>query len=92
MVVLEAMAGQLPVAAANVGGIPDLVEHEKTGVLFDPTSASNMEDSVRRLSDDVDLAKQMAEAARDQALQKFQPSTVAQRHLEVYNEVLQRRS
>ncbi|MCI0351074.1 MAG: glycosyltransferase family 4 protein, partial [Acidobacteriales bacterium] len=36
MVVLEAMASGLPVAAANVGGVPELVDDGVTGLLFDP--------------------------------------------------------
>jgi glycosyltransferase involved in cell wall biosynthesis len=35
-VVLEAMAAGVPVVAAEAGGIPDLVEHEENGVLYDP--------------------------------------------------------
>lgn len=92
MAVLEAMAAGLPVAAANVGGVPDLVNDGETGHLFDPNSASSMEISVTRLLDDVDLAGRVAKAARDQALQKFQPRVVAQQHLDVYEEVLRARS
>jgi len=92
MVVLEAMAAGLPVAAANVGGVPDLVRDGETGVLFSPTDESSMAASVRRLLDDVDLAQRTAKTARDQAVQKFQPRVVAQKHLEVYEEVLSTRS
>ncbi len=92
MAVLEAMAGGLPVAAANVGGIPDLVQDNETGALFDPTSSSSMETAIERVLDDVDLASRMAKTARERALQKFQPRAVAQQHLEVYREVLQTRS
>jgi len=35
-VVLEAMASGCPVVAARAGGIPDLVDHEESGVLYDP--------------------------------------------------------
>lgn len=92
MVVLEAMAAGLPVAAANVGGIPDLVRDGETGALFDPTDQSSITGSVRRLLEDVDVAEQMARTAREEALQRFQPHIVAQQHLKVYEEVLQTRS
>jgi len=36
MAVLEAMAASLPVAAAEVGGVPDLIEQSVTGLMFDP--------------------------------------------------------
>jgi glycosyltransferase involved in cell wall biosynthesis len=92
MVILEAMAAGLPVAAANVGGIPDLVRDGETGALFEPTDQSSIASSARRLLNDVDLAAQMAKTAKDEARQKFQPRIVAQQHLDVYEEVLQTRS
>lgn len=92
MAVLEAMAAGSPVSAANVGGVPDLVRDGENGVLFDPTSSTSMAAGVRRLLDDVDLARQMATAARDQALEKFQPRIIAQQHLDVYEDVLRARS
>jgi glycosyltransferase involved in cell wall biosynthesis len=89
MAVLEAMAAGLPVAAANVGGVPDLVHDGETGVLFDPTNESTMATSIGRLLEDVDLANRVAATARKRALQDFQPCVVAQQHVEVYKEVLQ---
>ena len=88
MVVLEAMAAGLPVAAAHVGGVPDLVIDGKTGVSFDPLSAPSMESSITSLLLNPPSARQLAAAARAQALQRFQPREVALQHLAVYEEVL----
>jgi glycosyltransferase involved in cell wall biosynthesis len=92
MVVLEAMAAGLPVAAANVGGVPELVKDSETGALFDPTSRPGIEASVARLLKDVDLTRHMAKVARERAVERFQPRVIAQQHLKVYEEVLQTRS
>jgi glycosyltransferase involved in cell wall biosynthesis len=92
MVVLEAMAAGLPVAAADVGGIPDLVSDSRTGMLFDPLNALSMEHAVASLLDDPKLAAQLARAAQAQALQRFRPQGVALQHLAVYREVLSNRS
>jgi glycosyltransferase involved in cell wall biosynthesis len=92
MVVLEAMAAGLPVAAARVGGVPDLVDEGTTGMLFDPFSASSIRDTVASFLDDPQRAAQLAVAARAQALQRFQPREIALQHLAVYKEVLSNRS
>src|SRR5262249_17528408 len=49
MVVLEAMAAGVPVLAANVGGVPDLVADGKTGILCNPQDADSMRAGVGKL-------------------------------------------
>ncbi|MCG8590294.1 MAG: glycosyltransferase family 1 protein [Proteobacteria bacterium] len=48
-VVLEAMAAGCPVVAANAGGVPDLVRHGETGLLFDPDRPQEAIDAISRL-------------------------------------------
>lgn len=88
MVVLEAMAAGVPVLAANVGGVPDLVEDGRTGLYCDPLDASSMAHGVERLLASPDLRARLSGDARNQALVRFHPKAVAQRHLEIYREVL----
>ncbi len=88
MVVLEAMAARLPVVASKIGGIPDLIQDNINGLLCDPESAESMRDSVARLLSNPQQAAQLALRARCDAEQRFAPRSVAQRHLEVYQELL----
>ncbi len=88
MVILEAMAAGVPVAASRIGGIPDLIDDEFTGLMFDPTSEASIRATVGRLLDDPASAEVMAERARAQAKLRFSSLNVAQRHLEVYRELL----
>lgn len=88
MAVLEAMAAGVPVAAARVGGVPELIEDGRTGTLCDPASAASMADGIERLLVDSAFARRIAEAAREEARQRFHPRSVAGRHLEIYREVL----
>jgi glycosyltransferase involved in cell wall biosynthesis len=64
-VVLEAMACGCPVVAPRAGGIPSLVEHGQTGLLYAPGSTDQAFRYTRRLLDDEPFRFQLAEAARD---------------------------
>lgn len=88
MVVLEAMAAGVPSLASRVGGVPDLIEPEKTGLFCDPNHPDSFRIGVARLLDDPALSLRLAENARAEALRRFHPRVVAQKHLEIYREVL----
>ncbi len=64
---IEAMARGLPVIASNVGGIPELVRSEHSGLLFDPEDARALVHAVTRLRDDVDLRAALGVRARESA-------------------------
>lgn len=87
MVVLEAMAAGVPVVAAKVGGVPDLVEEGKTGFFCDPLDAVSMSQAVEKMLRDRTAAREMASRAREQARARFHPKVVAAQHVEIYKEV-----
>jgi glycosyltransferase involved in cell wall biosynthesis len=53
--ILEALASGVPVVSTNVGGVPYLVEHEKTALLVEPNDPESMAKAVLRLVDDYTL-------------------------------------
>jgi glycosyltransferase involved in cell wall biosynthesis len=63
-VVLEAMASGLPVVAPSRGGVTDLVEHERTGLLVEPRDPHDFARAVHRLLGDRALRGRMARRAR----------------------------
>jgi glycosyltransferase involved in cell wall biosynthesis len=87
MVVLEAMASSVPVIAARVGGVPELVENRISGLLMDPASRESMQSAATEMLDDPENACRMALSARKRALEQYHPKIVAQKHLEIYREV-----
>lgn len=90
MVVLEAMAVGLPVIASRVGGVPDLITHGETGMMFDPHSAQSMLETTRQMMEGEPLRQIIATKARAEARARFHPEVVARKHLEIYREVLGR--
>lgn len=88
MAVLEAMAAGVPVVGAKVGGVPDLIEQEVTGLFCDPLDERSMAGAVEALLADPTRAARMGAAGREQALRRFTPRLVAERHLAIYREVL----
>jgi glycosyltransferase involved in cell wall biosynthesis len=88
MVVLEAMAAGVPVLASAIGGVPDLIENEVTGLLCDPDKPETFREAAARLLDDRALAARLASEARARALKRFHPLVVAQKHVEIYREIV----
>lgn len=84
---LEAMSFRLPIVAARVGGIPDLVTHEENGLLVAPNDAGELCDAVTRLADDPAL-RQTLGAAGARRVEAYSPERRAQSYLKLYRKVL----
>ena len=65
--VLEAMAAGLPIVACRVGGIPELVETNSSGVLVDPDRPATLADALIDLIDRPEWARTLGRAARERA-------------------------
>ena len=68
---LEAMAASLPVVATCVGGLPELVDHGRTGYLVPPRSVPSLVSALRRLAIDPALRLAMGAAGRERVLEQF---------------------
>jgi glycosyltransferase involved in cell wall biosynthesis len=90
MVILEAAAAGLPFAASRVGGIPDLIQHNVTGLLFDPSSPDEISATISRLVSQKSSTLALAEAALSSCEKRFTPESVARKHLSIYSAVLNR--
>jgi glycosyltransferase involved in cell wall biosynthesis len=90
MTVLEAAAAGVPVVAANVGGVPDLIADGETGLLCDPLIAASMGGVVEKILKQPELARALAAKANRSALERFHPLVIARRHVEIYREVLKK--
>lgn len=90
LVAVEALLCETPVVAFDSGGLPDVIQHEKTGLLVKPGDRA----ALARALDDL-LARdgrggELGRAGRLYALSAFAPESAARRYAEIYRQVLGR--
>lgn len=83
----EAMLLGMPCAAANVGGVPSMMEDKKEGLLFDPARPDQMPQAVLALLDDPAGAEAMGKAARARAMADHDPKAIAAAQMALYNQL-----
>jgi glycosyltransferase involved in cell wall biosynthesis len=86
------MATGLPVIATNVGGNPELVLHEVTGLLMEPRSTTSLVDALSRYVNDPVLRNVHGRAARDRAQSNFGLCRMLSAYDDLYSRHLVRRS
>lgn len=82
--VLEAMAVGLPVVATDVGAMPQIVEHGRTGLLVAPGDPAALAKAITQLLENPDDAAAMGAAGRERVLSDFAPSIMANRMISIY--------
>ncbi|MGH7485718.1 MAG: glycosyltransferase family 4 protein [bacterium] len=80
---LEAMAVGLPVITTAVGGIPDIVEHRKTGYLLAAGHRRDLAAALLRVVDNAPLRAMMGAAGRQRAVRRFDARTQAAKILQL---------
>lgn len=85
---VEALAAELPVVATTVGGIPEIVEHERTGLLVPPDQPAALAAAVTRLHDDPEMARRLALAGRDHYERFLTDTRMVEQTLAVYERCL----
>ncbi len=71
VVLMEAMALQVPCISTWITGIPELITDQVDGLLIAPASVSAMVEAVSRLIDDPELAGRIGRAGREKVLSKY---------------------
>ncbi len=86
--VIEAMSQELPVVATRVGGLLEVVEHEKTGLLIPPRSPGAIANAVMRLADEPQLRERIGRAAKHAVAERFAVENMVEKTIRTYERFL----
>ncbi len=87
-VVTEALACGTPCVAFRVGGMPDLIEHTRTGCLARPFEVDDLVEQVLWVLEDDDRRKYLCHEARAKVEREFEISLAAKRYEALYQELI----
>src|SRR5659263_71904 len=89
LIFLEAMAWEKPVIGCNVGGIPEIVEDGKDGILIQPDDENALSRAIVKLLTDEELRIRMGENGRKKVEDKFTTIKMAERTYNIYKNILE---
>jgi len=88
LVALEAQACGLPVISSNCSALPEVLEHENTGILCSPDEVGSFVGAARRLRQDSTTWSLMCKNARHHAVKHLNEDRALHHYLDIYHELL----
>ncbi|MCK4825937.1 glycosyltransferase, partial [bacterium] len=87
--VLEAMAAGLPVIATNVGGVPEIVEDGRTGILVEVDDETTLAQSIDLLIEDSGKRRKMGLFGRKRVVFRFSIQKMVSEYEKLYEQIMQ---
>jgi glycosyltransferase involved in cell wall biosynthesis len=85
--VMEALACGMPCVTFNIGGMPDMIDHQQNGYLAEPYSIDDLAYGIQWVLSEADKAT-LSHNARKKILTQFSMEVVAKQYIAVYEQVL----
>ena len=92
LVLVEAMKSGVAVIGTNAGGVPEIIEHEKTGMLFEPGNANELADCLQKMIADSTLCDRLAIAGKEYVDKTFSEQQHYSRLMQIFSEVANNKS
>jgi len=87
-VIKEAFYLKVPIIAANVGGIPELITHEETGILIPPDDPKKLKESITQLLSNKELAEKLTKNGFDFVMRNLTWEALLPDYIKFYEELL----
>lgn len=88
MVILESLSCGLPVIASRIGGLPELVEDHKTGLLFEPGNSKDLARKMSILWENPKMCEKMGIAAIEKASKEYGQDLYYDRLMDIYDRAI----
>jgi glycosyltransferase involved in cell wall biosynthesis len=85
---LEAMSMGIPIIATKVGGLPEIIHHEKTGLLVSPKSSQELADMITRCLTEDRLISELGRNARQFVCDNYTWQNIASKTINIYQKVM----
>jgi len=89
-VIKEAFYLKIPVVASNVGGIPEIVTHEKTGLLVPPNEPQSLADAINRLLENKEFARNLADAGYEFLIKNLTWDVLLPKYIKFYEDLVKK--
>lgn len=90
-VVFEAMFYGKPIIISNVGGMPEAVKDNVTGLIVEPNNPEDLATALKNLIKNKKLRESMGKAAKNYAVQDFNVKRTVEEHVRIYQKLLEKR-
>ncbi|GEM_PF-82183 len=91
-VLLESMSHGLPIICSRIGGLPEIVEDNVTGLLYESGNAGELASRIQTLWGDPDLCARLGAAGRKKLDEKYNPDTLLDQIIEIYEKVMKEKA
>lgn len=85
LVALEAGLAQVPIVSTNVGGIPDLIKNNESGILVEPKNPEQLSIGIMQLKEKPEMASKLAQNLYQEVILNYTNNTVVERTVAIYN-------
>jgi len=86
--IIEGFALGKPAVGARIGGIPELIRDNETGLTFEPGNVEDLAEKIEMLAADLDRIKALGKHARQSVEKEFNPEKHYKKLIKIYNDVI----